>query len=90
MKTLTTFVTVRVRVTASIVLAARVELQGDADMDRTNIASVRRQLRHFARTGEYVPSWSSEPGLDELGMRVRCERRGNTVPLSTARTVTRG
>lgn len=78
---MSTFHIVRVRVSKSIILAARVPLQGDAVCDRENVACVRAQLRHFARTGKYVPDWSSEPGLDEAdwGIRVTRERVGATI-----------
>jgi hypothetical protein len=62
------FFIVRVRVSTSIVLAARVELQNDPIGDRENIAAVRRQLRRVAKTGSYAPFWESEPLITDPDM----------------------
>lgn len=63
------FQIVRVRVSKSIILAARVELQGDPAMDRENIAVVRYQLRQIAKTGAYVPPpGSGEPSITDPDM----------------------
>ena len=78
---MTKFEIVRVRITASIVLRARVPLQGDDVCDRENLACVRNQLKHYGRTGLFTPPHSSEPGIDEpeFGIRITRERAGATV-----------
>jgi len=65
---MTKFQIVRVRVSKSIVLAARVELQGDRICDRENVACVRQQLRRIAKTGSYAPFWESEPLITDPDM----------------------
>lgn len=81
------FAIVRVHVSKSITLAARVPVEGDPAFDRETLACVRNQLRHYARTGQYVPTNSSEPPISdpEFGVRIARERRGATVTRKGAR-----
>ena len=51
-------------------LQAHYRLQGDADVDSANLYTIAAQLRHYRRTGLFVPAMSSEPSLTEVGIVV--------------------
>ena len=57
-----------------LTFAYLVTLQGDAEMDRENVATVRDQLRRYARCGDFIPALSSEPEITEFGRVFRLAR----------------
>jgi hypothetical protein len=57
-----------------LTFAYLVTKQGDKQMDRENIATVRDQLRRYAKTGEFTPRHSSEPDITEFGRVFRLSR----------------